>query len=85
MSGLSVNHQPLQVIGTAGSTLKKSIRNVMARTKFKNILQNWIFYNNTKADNSNNSYKVRLLITNFDKKFSQYAPNWALKTLMSTC
>ena len=57
----------------------------MARTKFKNILQNCIFYNNTKADNSNNSYKVRLLITNFDKKFSQYAPNWALKTLMSTC
>lgn len=42
----------------------------MARTRFKDVLQKLHFSNNTEADESDKGYKIKLLITDFNKNFS---------------
>ena len=46
------------------------IRNVMARSRFKDILRNLHFSDNTKDDKSDNGYKVRFLNNHFKQGFS---------------
>ena len=42
----------------------------MAMTRFKEVLQKLHFSNNTEADESDKGYKIKLLITDFNKSFS---------------
>ena len=50
---------------------KEGIRNVMSRSKFKEILQNLHFSDNTMDDKSDKGYKVRSLINHFNQSFSE--------------
>lgn len=47
----------------------------MARTRFKEVLQKLHFSNNTEADESDKGYKIKLLITDFNKNFSWFVSN----------
>ena len=47
---------------------KDSIRNVMARSRFEDILPH--FLDNTKDNKSNKSYRVRSLINHFNQSFN---------------
>lgn len=60
---------------------KEGIRNAMTRTRFKELPQNLNFFSNTKADKIDKDYKVRLLITHFNEKFSQYVSNDATQNV----
>ena len=49
----------------------EAIRNVMSRSRFKEILQNLHFFDNAKDDKSDKGYKVRSLISSFNQSFSE--------------
>ena len=58
-----------QFIGNEG------IRNVVARSRFDDILQKLHISNNTKDDKSDKGYKVRSLINHFNQIFSNSVSN----------
>ena len=58
-----------QFIGNVG------IRNVMARSRFEDILQNVHFLDNTKNDKSDKGYKVRSFINHFNQSSSNFVSN----------
>ena len=58
-----------QFIGNEG------IRNVVARSRFDDILQKLHFSSNTKGDKSDKGYKVRSLINHFNQIFSNSVSN----------
>ena len=49
--------------------------NVIARSRFEDILLNLHFLNNTKDDKSDKDYKVRFLINHFNQSFSDSVSN----------
>ena len=58
-----------QYIGNYG------IKNVMTRTRFKDILQNLHFADNSEDDKSDKGYKVRSLINHFNDSFERSVSN----------
>ena len=56
---------------SASATSNEGIRNVMARSRFEDILQNLHFSGNAKDDKSDKDYKVRSLINHFNQSFSK--------------
>ena len=55
--------------------VNEGIRNVMARSRFKDILQNLNFLDNKKDGKSDKCYKVRSLVNHFNQSFSNYVSN----------
>ena len=51
------------------------IQNTMTRNRFKQILQNLHFSDNTMADNTDRGYKVRTLIEYFNNAFGNSVSN----------
>ena len=47
----------------------------MARSRFKDILQNLNFLDNKKDDKSDKCYTVRSLVNHFNQSFSNYVSN----------
>ena len=53
----------------------EGIRNVMARSRFEDIIRNLHFSDNTKDGKSDKGYKVRSLINHFNQIFSNSVSN----------
>ena len=60
---------------------KEGIGNAMTRTTFKDMPENLHFSNNTEADKSDKSWKVRPLISHFNESFSWCVSNDAIQNV----
>ena len=80
---MSINQLPtIQSYWECGQFIgNKGIRNVLTRARFKDILQNIHFADNSKNDKSDKGYRIRPVIDHFNKAFASAVSNDACQSI----